>query len=325
MTDSGIILLKYWLEVGPEEQTRRLEPHPRPAQGLEALADGPALLQSLVRLLPARDECSPPPTPPGHLVPGVDGRQEAWPAEISATCSARSPTSRCRREHVERPARQKADGAPAPPPLSLLGPSHAVPEPGLAACHRDSQGAACAVPGAAGSAAAAQGRARHRAGRSGETSGAPPVAPRESRSPLRRRRRGRSDHRSPSRGGGGEQCGRRRRAAGALDARPARPYVIRSPPVTRSTSTMNRRGNAPGSRRRPSGTAVRWIALHARSLLRRTPGQPGAADVVSGRQTDASARPAGASILRGRARTGPRQAGRATDPRAFCRPPDGGT
>jgi polyphosphate kinase 2 (PPK2 family) len=25
MTDSGILLLKYWLEVGPEEQTRRLE------------------------------------------------------------------------------------------------------------------------------------------------------------------------------------------------------------------------------------------------------------------------------------------------------------
>jgi NADPH-dependent 2,4-dienoyl-CoA reductase/sulfur reductase-like enzyme len=25
MTDSGILLLKYWLEVGPDEQTRRLE------------------------------------------------------------------------------------------------------------------------------------------------------------------------------------------------------------------------------------------------------------------------------------------------------------
>jgi hypothetical protein len=25
MTDSGIVLLKYWLEVGPDEQTRRLE------------------------------------------------------------------------------------------------------------------------------------------------------------------------------------------------------------------------------------------------------------------------------------------------------------
>ncbi len=25
MVDSGIILIKYWLEVGPEEQTRRLE------------------------------------------------------------------------------------------------------------------------------------------------------------------------------------------------------------------------------------------------------------------------------------------------------------
>ena len=25
MVDSGILLLKYWLEVGPDEQTRRLE------------------------------------------------------------------------------------------------------------------------------------------------------------------------------------------------------------------------------------------------------------------------------------------------------------
>ena len=39
MVDSGIILLKYWLEVSPEEQTRRLrEPHRRPAQDLEAVA-----------------------------------------------------------------------------------------------------------------------------------------------------------------------------------------------------------------------------------------------------------------------------------------------
>jgi polyphosphate kinase 2 (PPK2 family) len=27
MVDTGIILIKYWLEVGPEEQTRRLESH----------------------------------------------------------------------------------------------------------------------------------------------------------------------------------------------------------------------------------------------------------------------------------------------------------
>ena len=52
MVESGIILLKYWLEVSPEEQTRRLEgAHRRRPQDLEALADGPQVLQPLVRLL----------------------------------------------------------------------------------------------------------------------------------------------------------------------------------------------------------------------------------------------------------------------------------
>jgi polyphosphate kinase 2 (PPK2 family) len=33
MTNSAILLLKYWLEVGADGQTRRLEPHPRSAEG----------------------------------------------------------------------------------------------------------------------------------------------------------------------------------------------------------------------------------------------------------------------------------------------------
>ena len=49
--ESGIVLIKYWLEVSEEEQTRRLEvAHRRPAQDLEAVADGPQVLQPLVRL-----------------------------------------------------------------------------------------------------------------------------------------------------------------------------------------------------------------------------------------------------------------------------------
>ena len=65
IVDSGIILLKYWLEVSPEEQTRRLEgAHRRRPQDLEALADGPEVVQPLVRLFArARRRCSPPPTP----------------------------------------------------------------------------------------------------------------------------------------------------------------------------------------------------------------------------------------------------------------------
>ena len=49
MVDSGILLLKYWLEVSPDEQTRRAgEPHQRPAQDLEAVGHGPEVLQPLV-------------------------------------------------------------------------------------------------------------------------------------------------------------------------------------------------------------------------------------------------------------------------------------
>ena len=49
MVDSGIILLKYWLEV----ERGRADPaargaHRRPAQGLEALADGSQVVQPLV-------------------------------------------------------------------------------------------------------------------------------------------------------------------------------------------------------------------------------------------------------------------------------------
>ena len=49
MVDSGILLLKYWLEVGRDEQTRRLQSRMRrPTQDLEAVRHGPEVLQPLV-------------------------------------------------------------------------------------------------------------------------------------------------------------------------------------------------------------------------------------------------------------------------------------
>jgi polyphosphate kinase 2 (PPK2 family) len=49
MADSGILLLKYWLEVSPHEQARRLESRVKdPAEALEAVADGSEVLQPLV-------------------------------------------------------------------------------------------------------------------------------------------------------------------------------------------------------------------------------------------------------------------------------------
>ena len=50
--ESGIILLKYWLEVSPEEQTRRLKSRFEDGRKIWKLtADGPEVVQPLVRLL----------------------------------------------------------------------------------------------------------------------------------------------------------------------------------------------------------------------------------------------------------------------------------
>ena len=52
IVDSGIHLIKYWLEVSADEQTRRLKSRiDDPRQDLEAVGHGPQVLQPLVRLL----------------------------------------------------------------------------------------------------------------------------------------------------------------------------------------------------------------------------------------------------------------------------------
>ena len=67
MVDSGILLLKYWLEVGPDEQTRRLESRindPRKIWKLSGMD-----LKSYSRWYDYSrhaTRCSPRPTPPGR-------------------------------------------------------------------------------------------------------------------------------------------------------------------------------------------------------------------------------------------------------------------
>ena len=58
MVDSGIILIKYWLEVGPEEQTRRLEGRIDDPRKIWKLSDMDLqVLQPLVSTTPrARDD-----------------------------------------------------------------------------------------------------------------------------------------------------------------------------------------------------------------------------------------------------------------------------
>ena len=88
------------------------EPDRRPAQGLEAVRDGPEVVHPLGRLLarPRRDV-------PGQRH-GV-GARGTWPTRTtrsaagstsSPTCSIRSRTSHSRHHDVELPPRQRADG-----------------------------------------------------------------------------------------------------------------------------------------------------------------------------------------------------------------------
>ena len=112
MVDSGILLIKYWLEVGPDEQTRRLESRindPRKIWKLSGMD-----LKSYSRWFDysrARDD----------MLRATDTSWAPWfvatPTTRSAagstsspTCSARSPTSRCRRRTSSCRRRQPAEG-----------------------------------------------------------------------------------------------------------------------------------------------------------------------------------------------------------------------
>ena len=113
IVDSGIILLKYWLEVSPEEQTRRLKA--RIDDGRKIWKLSPMDLKSYSRWYDysrARDDdvrgdrhrrgrrgTSPTPT-----------TRSACGSTSSRTCSARIPYEKVPREKVKLPERQKAKG-----------------------------------------------------------------------------------------------------------------------------------------------------------------------------------------------------------------------
>ena len=108
MVESGMILLKYWLEVSQEEQTRRLESRIDDGRKtLEALADGPRspTAAGTTTLGPAT-RCSRRPTHLGALVRGPLRRQEAGAAQHhQPPARAKSPTKEAPREKVKLPKR----------------------------------------------------------------------------------------------------------------------------------------------------------------------------------------------------------------------------
>ena len=96
MADSGILLLKYWLEVSPDEQTRRLESRINDPRKIWKLS--PMDLKSYSRwydysrardaMFAATDTAWAP-----WYIADADDKKRAG-STSSATCSARSPTSR---------------------------------------------------------------------------------------------------------------------------------------------------------------------------------------------------------------------------------------
>ena len=186
MADNGILLLKYWLEVSADEQTRRLESRvARPAEDLEAVGHGPEVLQPLVRLLPGpgrdvrrhRHRM-------GALVRRVHRRQEARPAQHHQPPAEPGPV-----QAAPRPGHQAAQAA-AGRRLRGAGPAVAVhPNTVLDRQERPGgendklrtgcpQAAASRDPGGqqeAGAAWTPESHAHDRAGRGGPYAAKPPL------------------------------------------------------------------------------------------------------------------------------------------------------
>ena len=125
MVDSGIILIKYWLEVSPDEQTRRLESRIDDPRKIWKLSDMD--LKSYSRWYDysrARDAMfARHRHRVGALVRRAHRRQEARPAQHHhPPARARSRTSRSRRADVKLPKRQKRRRLPRARPAAAPHP-----------------------------------------------------------------------------------------------------------------------------------------------------------------------------------------------------------
>ena len=127
MVDNGIILIKYWLNVsvdGADPAAR--EPDRGPAQDLEALPDGPEVLQPSLRLLPGpRRDVRRDRHRVGAVVRRGQRRQEARPAQHHLPPAEPDPVRRrCRRRTSKMPRKPTPRGY-VEPDLPL----HHIPTP----------------------------------------------------------------------------------------------------------------------------------------------------------------------------------------------------
>ncbi len=121
MVDSGILLIKYWLEVSPDEQTRAAEePHRRSAKDLEAVRHGPQVVQPLVRLLAGprqhvrRDRHG-----VGAVVRRAHRRQEARSAQHHLAPAGPRPVRAAAPSETSRLPKRQSAGSYTTPDLPL--------------------------------------------------------------------------------------------------------------------------------------------------------------------------------------------------------------
>jgi polyphosphate kinase 2 len=113
---SGVILLKYWLEVSPEEQTRRLQA--RIDDGRKIWKLTPMDLRSYSRWYDysrARDDMfaeTDTPWAPWYVVPSDDKRRARL--NVLAHILEKVPHKKVKQERVKLPERQKAHGYKSP-------------------------------------------------------------------------------------------------------------------------------------------------------------------------------------------------------------------
>jgi polyphosphate kinase 2 len=116
VVDSGVLLLKYWLEVSPEEQTRRLQDRIEDPRKIWKLS--PMDLKSYCRWYDysrARDEmfaATDLDFAPWYVVRSDDKRRARL--NVIAHLLSKIPFERTKREKIELPARQKRRGYRAP-------------------------------------------------------------------------------------------------------------------------------------------------------------------------------------------------------------------
>jgi polyphosphate kinase 2 len=127
MTDSGILLLKYWLEVGPEEQTRRLESRIDDPRKIWKLSDldlaSYTKWDEYTRARDAMFAATNVAWAPWHVAYTDDKRKGRL--NVISHLLAQVPYTPIKRKKVELPKRKLPDGAGITAPLDRL----AIPTP----------------------------------------------------------------------------------------------------------------------------------------------------------------------------------------------------